>query len=119
MLRNNPASAKVSEGKWCDYCSCESCQEGWDCNGKILATDCDGNEVVVDAGNLRIKNIECEDGTHICGVCYHDEPWEGCESSTSSFGCEAHHNDPRGCEHRPRIKAGATWQESPNDRPKS
>ena len=107
MYNSLPAS-KVSHGKWCDYCSCESCQEGWEIGGKTKAIDPDGNEVEVDLGDFSIKHAPVDDGSNICNVCLYDEPWEGCESPGDGFACEAFKSTGR-CDHRPKLAPGATW----------
>ena len=81
----------ISSGKWCDYCACADCQEG-------DATDSLGYSW------KQHGRYECEDGTHICSVCYADEPCYLSEPNErgkrSSVFCDKHPE----CEHKPAVK---------------
>jgi hypothetical protein len=79
----------VSDGKWCDYCSCYQCQTG-------------GNDPPPD------PRVECLDGTHICSVCLREEPCvdnvaplgSGPKRGKGSFFCREHPF----CVHKPKLK---------------
>lgn len=77
----------ISQGAFCDYCKCSSCQKGDDYWAAITGRH------------------ECADGTHICGVCYsvepcgHDDPEPGKKRGRAIF-CPDH---PK-CEHKPKLK---------------
>lgn len=75
----------VSDGKWCDYCSCEGCQLG-------LEADITG------------PRYECADGTHICHVCFAVEPCVNGITRRGSVFCADH---PR-CRHKPKLKEAAS-----------
>ena len=82
--RNKLPDAKVSHGKFCDYCKCDSCQNGlW--------------------SEKHAQRLEVEDGSHICTTCFYYEPWEGCESAEDDLGCKDF-LEKNVCEHRPRLK---------------
>lgn len=84
MFRKKLSDVKFSHGKWCDYCKCRSCQSGsWE-------------------GDYA-QRLEVKDGSHICSVCFYDEPWDGCESAEDDFFCKDF-LEKNVCEHRPRLK---------------
>ena len=77
----------VSHGSFCDYCHCDSCQNG------------------VEWQALHIRQLECVDGTHICSCCFfvepcYDEPAATRRGIRSRF-CLRHPY----CEHKPTLSA--------------
>ena len=57
----------ISRGKFCDYCSCEDCQNG----------------------NHRDRSIACENGTNICAICLYDDNCEaGCSGGKPTQPCK-------------------------------
>jgi hypothetical protein len=75
---------RIGTGRFCDYCPCEDCR----------------------VGTRNLQSLACEDGSHICGVCYGTEPcgdYMGFGRKRGSFFCRSH---PK-CEHKPKLLPAA------------
>lgn len=76
---------KVSEGAFCDYCSCAGCQTGND--------------------SIGLTQYECADGSHICDVCLLIEPCVTTVDWRKKRGGSWFCADVPKCPHKPPLKS--------------
>lgn len=77
--------SKVSDGAFCDYCSCEGCQTGRD--------------------SIALTQYECVDGSHICDVCLLIEPCVTTVDWRKKRGGSWFCADSPKCQHKPQLKS--------------